>query len=79
MRQDEERGLKCVLRILRVAERPPTDAQHHRPVPMHQLFERRLRVVASRRDEPVQKWPVRQSAERPLAEQTADLPEPRAR
>ena len=41
--QDEEDRLEGILRIMRVAEDGPTDPQHHRPVPAHQLLEGRLR------------------------------------
>ena len=34
--QQQERGLEDVLRIPRIREQPPTEAQDHRTVPLHQ-------------------------------------------
>jgi hypothetical protein len=38
--QDEERGLEGVVGVGGVAEHPPADAEHHRPVPADEHLER---------------------------------------
>ncbi len=45
--QDKKRRLKHVLRILRVVQDPPRNAQHHRTMTPHQRGKRRL---VARRD-----------------------------
>jgi hypothetical protein len=39
--QDQERRLKRVLGIIRIAENLPANGQHHRPVALHECLERR--------------------------------------
>ena len=69
MGQHQERRLERILRVLRIAEHPAADAQDHRPVPVHQLFEGGLGTVATTpRDECVEELTVRPSADRPEAE-----------
>nr|WP_237170745.1 hypothetical protein [Paludisphaera borealis] len=62
--KNEKRGLERVFREMRVGENPPAGAKHHRPVPLHQLGERRLGAGDLASLESVQKRPVRQAAER---------------
>ena len=52
--QDQECGLERVVDVLGVAEDPPTDAQHHRAVPLHQRREGRFAVVPAALREPLQ-------------------------
>jgi hypothetical protein len=40
--QNDEGGLKCVLRLLFVAQHAATNAEHQRPVPSHEGGERSL-------------------------------------
>jgi hypothetical protein len=53
--QDEERGLKSILRISLIPENAPANAQHHRPVPLDQSCES---VGGVSSDENFQKFPV---------------------
>ncbi len=61
-RQHQERRLEGVLGLVRVAQDAAADAQHHRPVPLHQLRERLLRRLVPTRQEPVEQLLVAQRA-----------------
>jgi hypothetical protein len=50
-RQDQERGLEGVLGVVGIAEDASAGAQHHRPVPAHQLGERLLGGLVAPRQE----------------------------
>ena len=63
--QNEEDGLKRILRIVRVVKNAPADPKHHRAVADHQLFEGRLRGLIAPRDDSVQELRDRTSS-RPL-------------
>jgi len=52
--QNEEDGLKGILRIVRVVKNAPADPKHHRSVSDYQLFEGRLPSLIAPRDESVQ-------------------------
>jgi hypothetical protein len=57
-RQDQERRLGGILGVVEPAQDAAADAEHHRPVPLHQRRERRGRVVVA---------PARQEAPEQLA------------
>ncbi len=70
--QHQERRLESVLDVPRVAEHPPAEAQHHRPVQVHQRLEG---VLIPARQVTLQELAVPQAAERPLPEQPVKLPQ----
>ena len=76
--QDEEDGLKGILRIVRVVKNAPTDPKHHRAVSDHQLFEGRLRGLIAPRDESVQELRIGHRPDRSEVEQPVHLPEHRS-
>src|SRR5262249_58410592 len=53
--EDEEHGLRHVLRVLFVADDPPTDAEDHRPVSPHQ---RRERLAVTAIGEPLDQFAI---------------------
>ncbi len=60
-RQDEERGLEDVLRVVRVGQQRPADPAHHRPVPRDQRGEGCLGVIGvglPTGGEPLQQLPI---------------------
>jgi hypothetical protein len=69
--QDEERGLKGVVDVVRVGQDPPADAQDHRPELRHERLERRL--IASDR-EPFEELAIPEAGDRPAFEQPDDIP-----
>ena len=78
-RQDQEGHLEGVLGVVRVVQDAPADAQHHRPVPLHQRAEGRLAGLVAARHEPFQQLGVGQPADRPDPEQRLEMPEQLAR
>jgi hypothetical protein len=60
--KDEKRCLKCVVRIVHVAQHVPANAQDHRPVPIEQGRKRSLGNFTGAYQEPVQKLAIGQSA-----------------
>jgi len=75
MSQHKERGLEGVFRVVRIAQHTTADAEHHRPVPGHQLFKRGLCFLVSPGEKPVQELPVghlpsRAQGEQPLHQTT---------
>jgi hypothetical protein len=73
--QDEEGGLEGVVRVVRVVEHAPADAEDHRPVPLDQGREGQLRGLAAAGREPLQELAVSQLPGRPDVVERADLPE----
>ena len=71
--QDQERGLEGILRVVRVGEHAPADAQDHRPVPLDQDREGQLGRLAAVGREPLQELAVGQLADRPHVEERAKL------
>src|SRR5260370_39820366 len=53
--QHHERGLERIIRVVRIAQQPPADAEHHRAMAAQQLFKCRLVLPA---DETLQQLPV---------------------
>ena len=72
--QDEEDGLKGILRIVRVVKNAPADTEHHRAVSDHQLFKGRLRGLIAPRDESVQELRIGHRPDRSEIEQPVHLP-----
>ncbi|MDR3634658.1 MAG: hypothetical protein P4L84_12705 [Isosphaeraceae bacterium] len=68
--QNQERRLKRVLDIVRVAEQTAADAEHQRPVSGDQRLERH---VVAPRDEALQQRGLRQADDSPVAKQSLDL------
>ena len=73
--QDQERGLEGILGVVRIIQHAPADAQHHRPMPLHQDREGQLGGLAPVGREPLQELSVRQVPDRPHVEERAELPE----
>ena len=69
LHQHQERRLEGVLDVVRVAEDPPADAQHHRAVQCHQRVEGRLVVP---RREPLEQLAVVQPGHRPGVKELPD-------
>ena len=66
--QDQERGLKGVVGISRVAEHGAADAEHHRPVALDQGPKRQVRGFIPVGREPLEQLRIRHSADHPDAE-----------
>ena len=69
----QERRLKGVLGIVRVAEQSPTGGQDHRSMPRHQGVEGRFGLLGSAGREPIQQLTVGQSRDRPPFEDRLEL------
>ena len=78
-RQSQEGHLEGVLGLVRIVQDAPADAQHHRPVPLHQRAEGRLAGLITARHEPFQQLGIGQPADRPDPEQRLEMPEQLAR
>jgi hypothetical protein len=72
--QNQEDGLKGVLRIVRVVKHAPTDPEHHRAVPDHYRFKGHLRGLIAPRDEVVQELRIGHRPDRSEVEQLVHLP-----
>ena len=70
--QHQERRLKGVFDVPRVAEHPPAQAQHHGTVPVDQGLEG---VLIPARQVTLQELPVPQTGQCPVAKQAVDLPQ----
>jgi hypothetical protein len=71
--ENEKRRLKGIFREMRVAEKPPADAQYHRPVPFHQRGESCLRDSALARRVSVKQLPIREHTMSAGLEERANL------
>ncbi len=69
--QNQERGLKRILGVVRVCKLRPTNAQHHCPVPLDQRLESQLGDFAPIGREPFEQLPVRQLPDRSDIEERA--------
>ena len=72
--QHQERGLKGILRVVRISQDAPADAQDHRPMPLHQGGERLFGRITPLGREPLEQLPIGQVANRPGREEHAKLP-----
>ena len=73
-RQNEKRSLESVFGVVLVSQDPLTRGQHHGSVATDELFKRNRRDAAVRRDNPVQKFPVRQTRQGPRPKERVELP-----
>ena len=73
LRQDEERGLEGILRLVFVSQDRPAQAQHHRPVPLDERGEGVLGRLSATGREPFEQLPVRHRAGHALVEEHGKL------
>ena len=66
--------MKGVFRVVGVTKDALANAQHHRPVPDHQLFKGRLCFLIAMREEPVQELCVGHGPDRSDTEEPVHLP-----
>jgi hypothetical protein len=69
--QHEKRGLKGILRIVRIPQQLPANGQHHRPVAGQNLFEGCLVVLV---DEALQDFPISDADRSGPAHEGANVP-----
>ena len=72
--QNQESGLKGILRVVRIGQYAPANAQDHRPMPLDQGGERLLGRIAPLGREPLEKLAVGQLTDRADREECAKLP-----